>query len=106
MFFLIHPLEFVLCPEPSSSSIDQPIHLSVHFVHVQIHLKTVSSQKLIVVMWYRCRHIGMICLMYLKILLYNLGPTIRREIIAEVNIADLSFMVLIDENLLWTGESK
>ena len=44
--------------------------------------------------------------MYLKILLYNLGPTIRREIIAEVNIADLSFMVLIDENLLWTGESK
>ena len=33
-----------------------------------------------------------------------LDMTIGRQIIAEVNIADLDFNLLIDEDLLWTGK--
>ena len=33
-----------------------------------------------------------------------LEPTIGREIIAEVDINQLNFNLLIDEDSLWTGE--
>ena len=35
---------------------------------------------------------------------FIIESTIRREIIAEVNINDLNFNLLIEEDLLWTGE--
>ena len=33
-----------------------------------------------------------------------LGMTTGRQVIAEVNIADSNFNLLIDEDLLWTGK--
>ena len=44
------------------------------------------------------------CFGVLALCLHMLGMTIGRQIIAEVNVADLDFNLLIDEDLLWTGK--